>query len=124
MELVTLQGRVKTDNPLLRLARRDNVAVARANLEAGAVIQFDGAELRLLTNVPAGHKVAVTDIAEGETVYKYGEDIGTARRAIQRGEWVHTHNLKFDVKERDWAFSTNVTDLHDIPLAEPATFGG
>ncbi|MBI3697080.1 MAG: altronate dehydratase [Acidobacteria bacterium] len=124
MELVTLQGKVKTDNPLLRLARRDNVAVARANLEAGAVISFEGGELRLQAAVPAGHKVAIADIAEGETVYKYGEEIGTARQAIRRGDWVHTHNLKFDVKERDWAFSTNVSDLHDIPLAEPATFWG
>src|SRR5262249_18390043 len=124
MELVTLEGRVKTDNPLLRLSRRDNVAVARANLEAGAVVSFEGGELRLLKNVPAGHKVAVVDIAEGATVCKYGEDIGTARQPIRRGEWVHTHNLKFDVKGRDWAFSTNISDLHDIPMAEPGTFLG
>jgi altronate dehydratase len=124
MELVTLQGRIKTDNPLLRLSRRDNVAVARASLEAGAVIRFDGGELQLLDAIPAGHKVAVADISEGATVYKYGEDIGTARRPIRRGEWVHTHNLQFDVKERDWAFSSNLSDLSDIPLVEPHTFWG
>ncbi len=124
MELVTLQGRVKTDNPLLRLSGRDNVAVARANLEAGDVFSFEGSEMRLLASVAMGHKVAVTDIAEGATVYKYGEDIGTARQPIRRGEWVHTHNLKFDVKDRDWAFSTNVSDLGDIPLIEPHTFLG
>lgn len=124
MELVTLQGRVKPDNPLLRLSRRDNVAVARANLEAGDAISFEGGEIRLLNNVPMGHKVAITDIGAGDTVYKYGEDIGTARQAIRPGEWVHTHNLRFDVKDRDWAFSSNVSDLSDIPLAEPHTFLG
>ncbi len=124
MELVTLAGRVKTDNPLLRLSPRDNVAVARASLEAGATVAFEGVELRLSSAVPAGHKVAVADIPEGAIVYKYGEDIGTARQPIRRGEWVHTHNLKFDVKDRDWAFSTNLNDLSDVPLAEPATFLG
>jgi len=124
VELVTLAGRVKTDNPLLRLSRRDNVAVARANLEAGSAFRFEGAELRLLGAIPAGHKVAVADIAPGEVVYKYGEDIGTARQPIRRGEWVHSHNLQFDVKERDWAFSTNLSDLSDVPLIEPATFRG
>ena len=124
MELVTLQGRVKPDNPLLRLSRQDNVAVARANLEAGDAISFEGAEIRLLNNVPMGHKVAITDIGAGDTVYKYGEDIGAARQAIRPGEWVHTHNLRFDVKDRDWAFASNVSDLSDIPLAEPHTFLG
>jgi len=124
MELVTLQGRVKTDNPLLRLSARDNVAVARSNVNAGEAFAFEGSELRLLNNIPMGHKVAVADIGEGQTVYKYGEDIGTARQAIRRGEWVHTHNLRFDVKDRDWAFSTNLSDLSDIPAAEPGAFLG
>jgi altronate hydrolase len=124
MELVTLQGRVTTDNPFLRLSAQDNVAIARANVSAGDTLTFEGAELRVRENIPMGHKVAISDIAEGQIVYKYGEDIGTARRAIRRGEWVHTHNVKFDVKDRDWAFSTNVSDLRDIPLAEPATFLG
>ncbi len=124
MELVTLQGRVKTDNPLLRLSPRDNVAVARSNLEAGETVNFEGTELRLLASIAAGHKVALADIPAGAVVFKYGEDIGTARERIHRGEWVHTHNLQFDVKDRDWAFSTNLSDLADIPLAEPATFLG
>jgi altronate hydrolase len=124
MELVTLQGRLTSDNPLLRLARRDNVAVARENLEAGATIRFEGAELRLLSAIPAGHKVAIADIPAGATVYKYGEDIGTAKVFVPRGQHVHTHNLQFDVKDRDWAFSTNVSGLADIPLLEPRTFLG
>ncbi len=124
MELVTLQGRVTTDNPLLRLASRDNVAVARANLNAGDTLRLGAAEITLRSNVPMGHKVAVADIPEGAVVYKYGEDIGTAQRFIARGEWVHTHNLRFDVKDRDWAFCSNVSDLSGIPLAEPRTFLG
>ncbi len=124
MELVTLQGRLRTGNSLLRLSPRDNVAVACANLDAGVALSFEGAELHLAAAVPAGHKVAIKDIPAGAVVYKYGEDIGTASQPIRRGDWVHTHNLQFDVKDRDWAFCSNLSDLSDIPLAEPATFLG
>ena len=49
--------------------------------------------------IPAGHKFALRDIAEGETVIKYGEIIGRAKTAIKKGEWVHTHNVKSHLDE-------------------------
>lgn len=44
--------------------------------------------------VPLGHKIALTDIAEGDTVYKYGHDIGKAIVNIGKGHHVHVHNTK------------------------------
>ena len=44
--------------------------------------------------VPLGHKIALKDIAAGDTVLKYGQDVGRATQAIGRGKHVHTHNLK------------------------------
>jgi (2R)-sulfolactate sulfo-lyase subunit alpha len=44
--------------------------------------------------IPLGHKIALRDIARGETVLKYGEDIGRAVADIGRGRHVHVHNLK------------------------------
>ena len=41
-----------------------------------------------------GHKYAIQDIAEGESIIKYGQPIGHASRDINAGEHVHTHNLK------------------------------
>ena len=43
--------------------------------------------------VPAGHKIAVRDIAEGQPVLRYNQIIGFASRAIRVGEHIHTHNL-------------------------------
>ncbi len=43
--------------------------------------------------IPAGHKVAVRDIAAGGDVVRYGCVIGRTTRAIARGEHVHTHNV-------------------------------
>lgn len=50
--------------------------------------------LRALPGIPAGHKFALRDIAEGEDVIKYGYPIGHATRAIAKGELVDHHNIK------------------------------
>ena len=47
-----------------------------------------------LDAIPLGHKVALTDIAEGDTVIKYGHDIGKAVAAIAKGGHAHVHNMK------------------------------
>jgi (2R)-sulfolactate sulfo-lyase subunit alpha len=45
-------------------------------------------------DVPIGHKIALADIKAGDTVRKYGQDIGKAVAPIGKGEHVHVHNLK------------------------------
>ncbi|KPF90624.1 flagellar biosynthesis protein FlgA [Novosphingobium sp. AAP83] len=61
-----------------------------------AVITEDNSSIRIdvLQAVPIGHKIALRDIADGETIIKYGQDIGKAVAAIRKGEHVHTHNVK------------------------------
>ena len=44
--------------------------------------------------IPIGHKIALTSINKGDTVIKYGHDIGRCVSAISKGGHVHTHNLK------------------------------
>jgi (2R)-sulfolactate sulfo-lyase subunit alpha len=50
--------------------------------------------LTALDPVPLGHKIALRDIRTGETVLKYGYDVGRAIADIPRGRHVHVHNLK------------------------------
>ncbi len=45
-------------------------------------------------DIPLGHKVALRDLGDGETVIKYGEDIGRAVTPIPQGGHVHVHNVK------------------------------
>ena len=40
------------------------------------------------------HKVALKDIKKGDTIWKYGQDIGIAKANIGKGEHVHVHNVK------------------------------
>lgn len=51
-------------------------------------------ELKAENDVPIGHKIALKDIAEGDSAIKYGEDIGRFVKSVAKGEHVHTHNLK------------------------------
>ena len=81
--------------------RRDNVGVVVVeDLKAGTdmlcVVTEDDSDFRLtvLHDVPIGHKVALQDFAVGDTVIKYGQDIGRIVAPVKRGEHVHTHNLK------------------------------
>lgn len=50
--------------------------------------------LKPLDPVPLGHKIALRDIRSGDTVLKYGHDIGRAVAEIGKGCHVHVHNLK------------------------------
>ncbi len=81
--------------------KKDTVGVVVIEgLKAGAdmlcVVTADDSSFHLKSNmdVPIGHKVALADIKSGDTVLKYGQDIGKAVAAIKKGDHVHTHNLK------------------------------
>jgi (2R)-sulfolactate sulfo-lyase subunit alpha len=50
--------------------------------------------LKSLDAVPLGHKIALRDLKDGETVLKYGHDVGRTVSTIGQGRHVHTHNLK------------------------------
>ena len=76
----------------IRINPSDNVAVAIEPLKAGDTAQVDGQEITLLNDVPAGHKILLTDLDEGENVIKYGYPIGHLKEAHKRGECInHDH---------------------------------
>ena len=46
------------------------------------------------SEIPLGHKIAMIDLKEGDTILKYGHDIGKVVKNINKGEHVHVHNVK------------------------------
>jgi len=46
------------------------------------------------SDIPIGHKIAIKALAEGDTVIKYGTDIGRVVADIGVGEHTHVHNIK------------------------------
>lgn len=46
------------------------------------------------SDIPIGHKVALKEYKAGDTVIKYGVDIGKVVAKIARGEHAHVQNIK------------------------------
>jgi (2R)-sulfolactate sulfo-lyase subunit alpha len=55
--------------------------------------------VKLINDVPLGHKVAMRHIAKGKDVIEYGRVIGVAVQDAPEGSHVHTHS----VKTKRWA---------------------
>lgn len=61
----------------------------------GWVMEDDSTiKVKALNDIPIGHKLALKDIVSGETVIKYGFDIGKATAPIKKGEHAHVQNMK------------------------------
>jgi (2R)-sulfolactate sulfo-lyase subunit alpha len=80
--------------------KKDDVGVATVDIKAGETAKGlmmdteEKIELKALMDIPLGHKIALRDFKVGDTVLKYGHDIGKIVSAIRKGEHVHVHNLK------------------------------
>ena len=85
--------------------KRDTVGVAVVDVKAGEALEgrsLDSNEIvraKANTDIPLGHKIALKDFKVGETVLKYGCDIGKVVAPIRAGDHVHIHN----VKTKRWA---------------------
>lgn len=68
----------------------------QAGQELSGWIMEDDKDLKITArnDIPIGHKVALRDYQEGDTVIKYGVDIGRVVRPIRKGEHLHVHNVK------------------------------
>ena len=79
---------------IVKINQNDNVAVALRPLNEGETLNVAGEKVTLVQDIPQGHKFALRAIAQGEEVVKYGFRIGYAKEAIEKGAWVHVHNVK------------------------------
>ena len=80
---------------------KDNVGVVviettKKGQDCSAWIMEDDSTINIqsLDEIPLGHKIAMTDLKEGDTILKYGHDIGKVVKSTKKGEHVHVHNVK------------------------------
>ena len=80
---------------------KDNVAVVvidktTKNQKCNAWIMENDKSIKItsINEIPIGHKMALQDLKEGDTIIKYGHDIGKVIKIIKKGDHVHVHNVK------------------------------
>ena len=80
---------------LFKINDKDNVAVALEELKKGEIID----NVKLLDDIPFGHKVLLNDLKSGENIIKYGNPIGHLTIDCKKGEHIHEHNLKTNLSD-------------------------
>lgn len=107
----------------IRINSADNVAVAVTDVASGDICLVDGTEMPVLENIPAGHKMALRDLQEGEDVVKYGYPIGHLTKSVARGCLIDHNVLKTNLDGvLDYSYSP--VECH-MPASEvTATFSG
>lgn len=87
-------------NDFLLHDKSDTVGVAVVDINEGQMVRGKTLigesipKIKALSEIPLGHKIALRDFEPGDTVIKYGVDIGKVVDSIKAGEHIHVHNLK------------------------------
>ena len=98
---------------VVQLHPQDNVCVAARDLQAGEVISIDDHSFVVAEEVRLGHKLALTDIACGDPVRKYGQIIGFMTQEVDSGRHVHSHNLGLGDFQTEYASATEIPPAPD-----------
>ncbi len=83
----------KTVNMIV-LARGDNVGIAARDIASGDLAcDIRGIEVPAQDAITQGHKIALENIAKGQSIIRYGMPVGVSTAAIAMGHLVHVHNV-------------------------------
>lgn len=102
----------------IKINPADNVAVAINPLSKGNNVEIDGDVITLATDVPAGHKFALRDIAEGENIIKYGFPIGHALHGVAKGTFLDHNDIRTNL-----AGTLDYSGVSRKPVAEGVCSG-
>ncbi|MGR3822359.1 MAG: UxaA family hydrolase [Salipiger marinus] len=106
----------------LRLNAGDNVVVAIRDIPAGTHLPDE--DVTTTQDVPQGHKIATRPIQAGAPILKYEVVIGYAAQDLAPGDWLHSHNIRFDAVEKDYAFGRDYVPTEILPPEQRASFQG
>lgn len=82
----------------IRINESDNTIVSLKELKKGTILIDGDNTIELADNIAPGHKIATTNIFRGENIIKYGYSIGHAKVDIEKGQWIHTHNIETNLE--------------------------
>ena len=106
----------------LMMDRADNVVTCVRPVKAGEEVTYRcGEEVLSLTareDIPYCHKIALTDLAEGSDVRKYGELIGRTTKEIAKGHLVNHENIYSVPRDYDSELVDASGEEEELPLVE------
>ena len=107
----------------IRINPADNVAVAIRDVAAGGSFDIDGIKVSVLNPIPAGHKVALRDMEEGNDVVKYGFPIGHLLCSVPQGGLIDHTNLKTNLEGLlEYVYEPDLKEIAEA--SAPAFFNG
>ena len=107
----------------IRISPSDNVAVAVHDVQGGVTCNMDGKVVAVKEPIPAGHKVALSDLKAEDNVIKYGFPIGHLLEDVSEGCRIDHNNLKTNLE----GLAEYVYQPENIPVCRaeaPAFFKG
>jgi altronate hydrolase len=116
--------KVRFEDFALRLREDDDVAIIKRPIKANVELVSDSFQISTRRDIPAGHKIAVTAIADGAPLRRYGQIIGFAKGDIVAGDHVHTHNLVMKDFNREYEFCVDARPVEYYPVEQMRTFAG
>ena len=85
----------------------DNVATTLREVETDETVTVavgnEERTIEVVDDIEFGHKLAIENIPDGETIIKYGKSIGNATEDIPAGTWIHVHNVESNYGRGDLA---------------------
>ncbi|RAV28852.1 UxaA family hydrolase [Sinomicrobium soli] len=109
---------------LIKVHPDDNVAVALTDLRAGEVIHFGGRDIRVVSDSPAKHKIALADLGEGDRISMYGVLVGKASSRIPEGGLLTTENVKHQSSKVSGRTEATAWKAPDVSRWKDRTFMG
>ena len=108
---------------VIKVKPQDNVAIAVHDLEKGVEV-LPG--VVTTEPIPQAHKTALTDIAEGEEIIRYGVVLGYAKKDIKKGDWINEHMVKLPKSPSldDMPYGKNIVPMEKLPEPPVKTWMG
>ena len=100
----------------IQITEKDNVAIAVKEVQKGTEIMPG---VVTLSDIPQGHKIALTDIPKDGAIIRYGVELGYALDPIAKGQWINEHMLRLPTPPGldDMPYGVNIrTDLPQPPV--------
>ncbi len=111
------------ENTIIRTSEKDNVGVVSnlLGLRKGDLISGN---IKLIQDIPMGHKVALSSIPKGEKIRRYGAIIGYAKEAILAGEWVNEEKMTMPESPELQSVKLEKYEAEKLPALEGHYFMG